>query len=92
MAPWSLKKTDPGRMKSVLAVLFIAIRDLAIAIQPIIPDSSSKLLNQMGIPLNERSYGALEDSGWYDRLRVSGFRLAPPTPIFPRLEMVDAGD
>src|SRR5690606_19824046 len=35
-APWALRKTDPVRMEAVLAVLVQAIRDLAIAIQPVV--------------------------------------------------------
>ena len=86
-APWALRKTDPERMMAVLATLFICIRDLAITIQSIIPASSTALLDQMGIPADERSYTAFLDDTWYDRLRASGFRLAPPTPLFPRLEL-----
>jgi methionyl-tRNA synthetase len=86
-APWALRKTDPERMNAVLAVLLVCIRDLAIAIQPVIPMAMAKLLDQLGIPANERDFAALQDQLWYERLRASGFRLAPPTPIFPRLEM-----
>ena len=91
-APWALKKTDPERMKAVLATLFVCIRDLAIAIQPIIPESSAKLLDQMGIPEDERKFDALSDTGWYERLRASGFRLGQPVGIFPRLEMPAEGE
>lgn len=90
-APWALRKSDPERMKTVLGVLFCAIRDLAIAIQPIIPASAGKLLDQMGITADERDFKALEDVSWYDRLRASGFRLSQPTPLFPRLEFEVAG-
>ena len=86
-APWALRKTNPQRMNAVLATLIVCIRDLSIAIQPIIPDAAGKLLEQLGIPANERTYAALFDATWYERLRASGFRLAAPTPIFPRLEM-----
>ena len=85
-APWTLRKSDPERMNAVLATLYAAIRDLAIAISPVIPDSAARLLDQMGIPQQERDFAALEDSTRYDRLAASGFRLASPTPIFPRLE------
>ena len=87
MAPWSLKKTDPELMKEVLGVLFKAIHDLAIAIHPIVPGSADRLLNQMGIPVGERDFSALADDSWYDRLRASGFRLAQPVGVFPRLEL-----
>ena len=86
-APWTLRKDGKiAEMKCVLATLFISIRDLAIAIQPIIPIAAGKLLDQMGVPANERSYAALDDQSWYKRLRASGFRIAQPVGIFPRLE------
>ena len=87
MAPWALKKTDPELMKEVLGVLFKAIRDLTITIQPVVPGSADRLLDQMGIPVGERDFSALSDNHWYDRLRASGFRLAQPIGLFPRLEL-----
>jgi methionyl-tRNA synthetase len=86
-APWALKKTDPARMKAVLQTLFLALRDLAIAIQPVVPEKATALLDQLGIPQDERCYSALEDSDWFNRLVASGFTVAPPTPLFPRLEL-----
>lgn len=86
-APWALRKSDPERMKSVLYTLFVAIRDLAIAIQPVIPASAARLLDAMGIPASERDYEALEEDGWYERLVASSYRLSQPVPIFPRLEL-----
>jgi methionyl-tRNA synthetase len=86
-APWTLKKTDPGRMRVVLLTLFVAVRDLAITIRPVVPSSADKLLDQMGIAADERDFAALRDSEWYQRLVVSGFRLQQPVGVFPRLEM-----
>lgn len=86
-APWALKKTDPERMKAVLQTLFLALRDLAIAIQPVVPEKATALLDQLGIPQDERCYSALKDSDWFNRLVASGFTVAPPTPLFPRLEL-----
>ena len=43
-APWALRKTDPDRMAAVLGTLVVAVRELARAIAPIIPDSADKLL------------------------------------------------
>ncbi|SMF76657.1 methionine--tRNA ligase [Allosphingosinicella indica] len=82
-APWALRKTDPDRMNAVLETLVRAIRDLAIAIQPVIPASAARLLDQLGIAEDARDFAALADAHWYAR----DFTLAPPTPIFPRLEM-----
>ena len=89
-APWALRKSDPERMIAVLATLYVAIRDLAIVIAPVIPAASAKLLDAMGVPEGARLC-ALEDAGSYERLAGSGFRLGLPTPIFPRLELVGEG-
>ncbi len=85
-APWTLRKTDPERMETVLATLFICIAQLTIVIWPIIPESANKLLDQMGIPSTARSFsGAV--THWYSQLAESDFRLAAPAPLFPRLEL-----
>jgi len=86
-APWALKKTDPDRMKSVLQTIFMALRDLAIAIQPVVPEKAASLLDQLGIPEQDRNFAALDDNEWFARLVESGFTVAKPTPIFPRLEL-----
>jgi methionyl-tRNA synthetase len=89
-APWSLRKTDPERMSAVLATLYAAIADLAIAIQPVIPASAARLLDAMGVPADERDFAALADDRRYERLAASGFTLPMPSPIFPRLEAAAA--
>lgn len=89
-APWALKKTDPERMRVVLATLFTCIRDLAITISPVIPASAARLLDQLGVPDAERNTNALSDVEWYERLAKSGFTLSPPQPVFPRLELPES--
>jgi len=79
-APWALRKTDPERMEAVLRTLLLAIRDLAIAIRPIIPASADKLLDMLGA--DGRTYADLADRSWIDSAE-----LQPPSPIFPRLEL-----
>lgn len=86
-APWSLRKTDPDRMHAVLGTLVRAIRDLAITIVPVVPTSANALLdllNQAG-----QGHDALGDHRWYEDARAAGFRIAPPTPIFPRLTIAE---
>ncbi|MDQ8754798.1 methionine--tRNA ligase [Sphingosinicella sp. LHD-64] len=90
-APWTLKKTDPDRMTAVLATLCAAIRDLAIAIQPVIPASAAAVLDLLGIPADERDYVALGDGDGYARVAAKGVAIASPSPIFPRLEMPAPG-
>ena len=84
-APWKLRKEDPNRMNAVLATLLHCIRILTITIRPIIPTAADCLLDQLGVPLDEaeRNFQAIEDPFWYQRRIAS----APPTPIFPRLEL-----
>ena len=48
-APWALRKTDPERMAAVLMTLLRCVRDLAIAIRPVVPISADRLLDQLGI-------------------------------------------
>ena len=86
-APWALKKTDPERMKAVLQTLFIAIRDLAIAIQPVVPEKAAAVLDQLGISTDRRSYGDLSDQSWFGELVTADHAIDKPTPIFPRLEL-----
>ncbi len=83
-APWALRKTDPDRMHAVLRTLVRAIRMLAIAILPVVPGSAGKVLDQIGA--TERDHAAIDDDGWYDRTAAT-FRIAPPSPIFPRLDL-----
>jgi methionyl-tRNA synthetase len=85
-APWALRKTDPQRMETVLATLYICIAVLAAGIRPIIPESSDRLLGSMGVAVEIRTFKDIL-SQWYTPLAQSGFRLEQPTPLFPRLEL-----
>ena len=86
-APWALRKTDPDRMHAVLRTLIRAIRMLAITILPVVPEAAGRMLDQIGVTPDARDHQAADDEHWYDTLAASGFRLAPPTPVFPRLEL-----
>jgi methionyl-tRNA synthetase len=78
-APWQLKKTNPERMSTVLYVLAEVIRRLAILVQPIMPHSASLILEQLVIPLNERTFSHLTKS-----MLTVGVLLPKPKPVFPR--------
>lgn len=86
-APWTLRKEDPARMEAVLMTLFRCVRDLAIAIAPVVPGSANRMLDQMGIAGDQRDYAALADNGWFAELAQSAFTLEKPEGIFPRLDM-----
>jgi methionyl-tRNA synthetase len=77
-APWALAKTDPDRQKTVLYVTAEVVRQVAILTQPVMPDASSKLLDSLGIPQDERNFAALGT-----RIKA-GATLPPPVGVFPR--------
>jgi methionyl-tRNA synthetase len=77
-APWALKKTDPARMGTVLYVLAETVRILALVTQPFVPESCAKLLDQLTVDANARSFAALGD-----RL-TPGTPLPKPEGVFPR--------
>lgn len=77
-APWGLKKTDPERMGTVLYTLADVIRRIAILVQPVMPESAGKLLDQMDVPEDKRSFGDLETA------LTPGQAVPKPTGVFPR--------
>ncbi|MFC5755349.1 MULTISPECIES: methionine--tRNA ligase [unclassified Rhizobium] len=78
--PWALKKTDPARMGTVLYVTAEVVRQIAILLQPFMPESAGKLLDLVAAPADKRDFAALGEAG---RL-VPGTALEAPTPVFPR--------
>jgi methionyl-tRNA synthetase len=79
-APWALAKTDPQRQRTVLYVTAEVIRQIAILAQFVMPESSAKLLDSLGIPKGARDFAAL---GGATRVKP-GVALPAPTPVFPR--------
>ena len=78
--PWALKKTDIVRMGTVLYVTAEVVRQIAILMQPFVPDSAVKLLDLVAAPADKRDFAALGKAG---RL-VAGTPLEAPKPVFPR--------
>lgn len=84
--PWSLRKSsdpqDHQRMGTILYVLCEVIRHVAVYVQPVIPESASKILDQLG-----------QDSRTFEGLQiplVADTPLSEPSPLFPRIEKVSA--
>lgn len=80
-APWALKKENPPRMETVLSVLAEVIRCLGILIQPLMPESAAKLLNQVGVAEDARTFAHL--SG--EHALQPGTVLPAPQGVFPRI-------
>lgn len=79
-APWALRKTDPARMATVLYTLAETIRHVAILLQPVMPASCGRMLDQLAVPDDARGFERLTDA---DRL-VPGTALPKPQGVFPR--------
>ncbi|ANU07966.1 methionine--tRNA ligase [Paraurantiacibacter namhicola] len=85
-APWALRKTDPERMERVLATLCDCTRALAIAVTPVIPSSSAKILDTMNIAADQRDFAAIDN-----RIADGRLDVTKPSPVFPRLDMPEGG-
>lgn len=77
-APWALKKTDVVRMGAVLRVLADVIRHIATVLQPFMPDSMERMLDQLSVPAEGRTLAGLAVP------LVEGTALPAPQGIFPR--------
>ncbi|MFL5039224.1 MAG: methionine--tRNA ligase [Xanthobacteraceae bacterium] len=79
-APWSVAKTDPQRMGTILYVTAEVIRQIATLAQPFIPAAAAKLLDLLGVADAARDFKHL--GGGY---RIAhGVTLPAPAPVFPR--------
>ncbi|HTZ71114.1 MAG TPA: methionine--tRNA ligase, partial [Acetobacteraceae bacterium] len=77
-APWALRKTDPARMADVLRVLVDVLRAVATLLQPFMPDSMGRMLDQLGAPAADRLFADLAMP------LPAGTTLPPPQGVFPR--------
>ena len=78
--PWAHKKTNPKRMETILYVTAEVLRQIAILVQPIMPGCAAKLLDQLGVPQDTRSFADLGPAGRLKPLT----QLPPPQGVFPR--------
>ena len=78
--PWAHKKTTPKRMETILYVTAEVLRQIAILVQPVMPGSAAKLLDQLGVPQDAHNSAQLGPVG---RL-APGTKLPPAQALFPR--------
>ncbi|HEX9569298.1 MAG TPA: methionine--tRNA ligase [Rhodospirillales bacterium] len=91
-APWALKNTDVRRMEAVLYVLAEVIRHVTIILQPFMPGSCGKILDQLAVPTNARDFNALNTSGHFidENSLKPGTPLPKPEGVFPRFQEPEA--
>ncbi|AFM18917.1 methionyl-tRNA synthetase [Mycolicibacterium chubuense NBB4] len=78
--PWVLRKTDPERFGTVLYTTLEVVRIAALLCQPVMPESSAKLLDLLGQPGDRRDLTAVAA-----RL-TPGITLPAPSGVFPRYQ------
>jgi methionyl-tRNA synthetase len=88
-APWKLKD-DTARRDVVLYTLSEAVRCIAIMLQPFMPDSSRKILLQLGYNESDfdNKYGGISFEKLSSEFALnSGTKLPAPQGVFPRIEV-----
>ncbi len=85
MAPWALRKTDPARMATVLYVVAETLRHLAILAQPVMPGAGAKMLAQLAVADDARTFAHLTP----DHALEPGTPLPKPEGVFPRFVAED---
>jgi methionyl-tRNA synthetase len=85
--PWAKRRSDIGRMETILYVTAEVVRQVAILAAPAVPVSSARLLDTLGQAMDARTFAALGEVG---RLRA-GTPISPPVGVFPRYVEADAG-
>jgi methionyl-tRNA synthetase len=78
-APWALRRSNPGRMRTVLFTLAEVLRHLAILALPFVPEATEKLLDQLAVSNKSRDFAALARCPM-----LPGTSLPKPEGIFPR--------
>jgi methionyl-tRNA synthetase len=80
-APWTLRKNNElDRMNTVLYNLCMSMKSIAILLQPFMPVSASKILDQLNVPFNERSFDCTGNK------IPMGTEIEKPEGIFPRIQ------
>jgi methionyl-tRNA synthetase len=85
--PWTLRKSDAERFETVLYVTAEVLRQVGILLQAVMPDSAGRLLDQLVVPTEARSFASLGAAG---RL-TPGTVLPAPQGVFPRYVEPEAG-
>ena len=76
--PWKLKKTDPARMATVLAVVLEVVRVVTLLVQPVMPESTARILDLLGVDEDARMFANI------DTPVAAGTQLPAPSPVFPK--------
>jgi methionyl-tRNA synthetase len=83
--PWVLRKTDTPeaqlRFRTVLYTTLEVVRIATLLSQPVMPESTGKLLDLLGQSADERTFAAI------DKRMAPGTALPAPVGVFPRYQV-----
>ena len=83
--PWVLRKSDlpedRARFRTVLYTTLEVVRVAALLAQPVMPESTGKLLDLLGQPDDQRTFAAI------DKRLAAGTPLPAPVGVFPRYQV-----
>lgn len=87
--PWELKnQTDRTKLDSVLRVALETVQTAGIALQPIVPRLSSRLLDATGVPNHQRCWNSMRD-GFYKENQnelSTPYTLGQRTKLFGKIK------
>jgi methionyl-tRNA synthetase len=89
--PWILSREESkkSRLSTVMYNLVDALEKIAVLVSPFMPDTSKKMLEQLGLDESkERTLNEIKNWGSYP----ANNKLGKATPIFPRLEYVEKAE
>ena len=78
--PWVLRKTDDDRFRTVLYTTMETVRIATLLSQPVMPESTGKLLDLLGQADDQRTFTAI------DTRLAPGTALPAPVGVFPRYQ------
>lgn len=84
-SPWVLAKEDAdrGKLASVMVHLVQSLRHIAVMLQPFMPESPEKIMEQLGLDKSLLSWDSLGD---FNTIPNQTTVIGKGVPIFPRLD------
>ena len=84
-APWTLRKTDLGRVNVVLYVLLCSFYQIGLLLLPFMPDTTAKLFDMLGIAADKRGYSDYATPAPFGE----ACKITELAQLFPRYEAKD---
>ncbi len=75
LKPWELKKSNPERMYAVLNSSVLQIKNISILLNPIIPNTTNKVLDFLNIPVEKRKINFIKDKESLNNKKIKKFEI-----------------